>query len=91
LQITCHKHNLKPILTDYIYLISYKIAKKANPVKWICPYLKTISQLFDRLLGLQIYSRNRKFGVDDFKSYRKHNWMILMIDKSQKSKHHTHI
>jgi hypothetical protein len=37
-QISCQKHNLKPILTDYIYPISYKIAKKANPVKWIFPY-----------------------------------------------------
>jgi hypothetical protein len=26
-----HKHNLKPILIDDIYLISYEIAKKANP------------------------------------------------------------
>jgi len=32
-------------LTDYIYPISYKNAKKANPMKRICP-IKTISQQF---------------------------------------------
>ncbi len=37
-QISCHKYNLKPSLVQYIYPISYKNAKKANPVKWICPY-----------------------------------------------------
>jgi hypothetical protein len=39
-QISCHKHNLKAILTDYIYLISYKIAKKGNPPKINLPYRK---------------------------------------------------
>jgi len=29
----CHKHNLKPFFTDYIYPISYKIAKKGKPLK----------------------------------------------------------
>jgi len=38
LVISCQKHNLESILTDYIYRISYKIAIKANPVKWIYPY-----------------------------------------------------
>jgi hypothetical protein len=28
LQIPCHKHNLKPFLADYIYLICYKNAKR---------------------------------------------------------------
>jgi hypothetical protein len=37
IQISCQKHNLESIPTDYIYPISYKIAKKANPMKWICP------------------------------------------------------
>jgi len=36
-KLTCHKHNLESILTDYIYSISYKNAKKANPMKWIRP------------------------------------------------------
>ena len=31
--ISCHKHNLKPILTDYIYLISYRNAKRQTLVK----------------------------------------------------------
>jgi hypothetical protein len=26
--------------SDYIYRISYRNAKKANPIKWICPYEK---------------------------------------------------
>ena len=30
-------YNLKPSLVQYIYPISYKIAKKANPRKWNCP------------------------------------------------------
>ena len=37
---SCQKHNLNPILADYLYPISYKIAKKANPMKWICLYQK---------------------------------------------------
>jgi hypothetical protein len=37
LVLSCHKHNLKPSLVQYIYRISYKIAKKSNPAKRICP------------------------------------------------------
>ena len=37
LGISCHKHRFKHFNFHYIYLISYKNAKKANPVKWICP------------------------------------------------------
>jgi hypothetical protein len=48
-QITCHKHNLKPTLADYIYPISYKIAKKGKPGEIDLPYLKTISQIFYQL------------------------------------------
>jgi len=33
LVLSCHKHNLEPILTDYIYPISYINAKKANPLE----------------------------------------------------------
>ena len=35
--ISCHKHNLKPSLVQYIYRICYKNAKKANSRKMICP------------------------------------------------------
>jgi len=38
LVLSCHKHRFKHLNFRYIYLISYKIAKKASPVKWICPY-----------------------------------------------------
>ena len=38
--ISCQKHKLKHLNFQYIYLISYKIAKKANPIKWICPTQK---------------------------------------------------
>jgi len=37
IQIPGHNNKLRPIDSDYIYLISYKIAKKANPRKRICP------------------------------------------------------
>jgi hypothetical protein len=40
IQIPCQKHNLKWLDLDYIYLISYKIAKKANPRKISLPLLK---------------------------------------------------
>jgi hypothetical protein len=43
-QIPCHKDNQKLINSDYIYRISYRNAKKANPMKWICPIEKTISR-----------------------------------------------
>jgi hypothetical protein len=50
--LSCHKHRFKHFNFQYIYLISYKNAKKANPVKWICPFKKTISQ---QLQGSDIY------------------------------------
>jgi len=34
--ISCQKSNPRLINSDYIYPISYKIAKKANPAKRIC-------------------------------------------------------
>jgi hypothetical protein len=43
LQIPCQYNRFKHLNFHYIYLISYKIAKKANPRKRF-PYLKTISQ-----------------------------------------------
>jgi len=46
LVLSGHKHRFKHFNFRYIYLISYRNAKKANPVKWICPYWKTISQQF---------------------------------------------
>ncbi len=42
----CQSNNLKPSLVQYIYPISYKIAKKANPRKWICPIKKKSSDQF---------------------------------------------
>ena len=33
LVLSCQNSNQKPFLTDYIYPISYKIAKNANPAK----------------------------------------------------------
>jgi len=40
LQIPCHKHNLELIITDYIYRISYKIAKKGKSPKKDLPLEK---------------------------------------------------
>jgi len=38
--LSCHKHNLKWFNLDYIYLISYKIAKKGKTSKTDLPLLK---------------------------------------------------
>jgi len=38
--LSCHKHNLKPNLVQYIYPISYKIAKKGKPYKMDLPLCK---------------------------------------------------
>ena len=40
IQISCQNQRSKHINCQYIYLISYKIANKANPMKWICPIEK---------------------------------------------------
>ena len=55
-QIPCHNHNLKPTLADYIYRICYKNAKKANPIKRICPYRNVVSQLYitQRFTGREV-------------------------------------
>ena len=52
---------------SHFFLITYivfvtKMQKKANPKKMICPYWKTISQVLNRLLGLQINCRNMQFS-----------------------------
>jgi hypothetical protein len=44
--LSCQNHRFKHLNFEYIYPICYKNAKKANPRKRICPYLKTISQQF---------------------------------------------
>ena len=49
LVLSCQNNKLRSIDSDYIYLISYRNAKKANPRKMICPYWKTISQIFFQL------------------------------------------
>jgi hypothetical protein len=38
LVISCHTHKFKHLNFNYIYRICYKNAKKANPLKWVCPY-----------------------------------------------------
>jgi len=44
-QISCQNHKFNNLIYQYRYRISYKIAKKANPAKRICPFSKTISQI----------------------------------------------
>ena len=39
-KISCQNHRFKHLNFSYIYPISYKNAKKANPAKWICPIQK---------------------------------------------------
>ncbi len=51
MKIPCHKYNQKSVHADYIYLISYRNAKKAN-LKKRFPYLKTISQQLQGLKNL---------------------------------------
>ena len=60
--ISCQKHKSNNLNFKYIYRISYKIAKKANPQKKICPIEKTISQQFFIDMILVFYSRNQKVG-----------------------------
>jgi len=68
LVLSCQNHKSKHLNFNYIYRICYKNAKKANPMKWICPFEKTISQVLNRLLGLQINCRTHKFQIEDFTS-----------------------
>ena len=56
LVISCQNNKFRSIDSDYIYRISYKNAKKANPRKWICPILKTISQILNPLSRCWIHS-----------------------------------
>jgi hypothetical protein len=57
--ISCHKHNLKPSPVQYIYPISYKIAKKGKPDEMDLPLLKNdITTIFygdDTCVLLQIH------------------------------------
>ena len=58
---------------DYIYLISYKNAKKANPRKRICPYWKTISQALGLLQNFWYIAETcnlaLRIGMDDITSF----------------------
>jgi len=40
MQIPYQNHKSKHLNFKYIYPISYKNGKKANPMKWICLFLK---------------------------------------------------
>jgi hypothetical protein len=71
--ISCHKHRFKHFNFQYIYLISYRNEKKANLVKWICPFLKTISQLFNQSQNLEYIAETcnsaLRTGVDDITGF----------------------
>jgi len=45
-----HKHNLKPSLVQYIYPISYKIAKKGKPGEMDLPLLENDITTFELAL-----------------------------------------
>ena len=47
--ISGHDHKYEHLNFLYRYPISYKIAKKANPEKRICPFSKMISQPIETL------------------------------------------
>jgi len=55
--LSCQNTNPKLFRADYIYLISYKIAKKANPMKWICLLKNDITD-FSPAPELKIHSSN---------------------------------
>jgi hypothetical protein len=59
--ISCHKHRFKHIIFNYIYLISYKNAKKVNSRKRICPYKNDITDYFPAS-KLKIHCRYQKCG-----------------------------
>jgi hypothetical protein len=43
---SCQNHRFKDFNCQYIYPISYKIAKKGKPCKMGLPFFKTISHVF---------------------------------------------
>ena len=43
---SCQNHRVKDFNCQYIYPISYKIAKKGKPYKMGLPFFKTISHVF---------------------------------------------
>ena len=74
--VSCHKYNLKPSLVQYIYRISYKIAKKANPDKGFAPFencryairakMSDISKVFESVEMLRYYQTIKGFDKLDF-------------------------
>ena len=71
-KISCQNNKLRSIDSDYIYPISYKISKKANSSRRVCPYWKTISQPIGTLSKWRIHRRKYKFRIDDFDPKRNH-------------------
>ena len=58
LHVSCHKNNPKSVGADYIYRISYKIAKKANSEKGFSQIEKRYHKYFEALIftfSLQIH------------------------------------
>ena len=65
-QISCHKHNLKPILTDYIYRIMSPQSQKGKPRNGFAFFWKTISQIFstsDIHIFIARLSKNPKIAI----------------------------
>ena len=58
MQISCHKHNLKPFLADYIYHKN----EKGKPGEMDLPLLKNDITDFLPAPELKIHSRNMKLG-----------------------------
>ena len=67
------KYNLKPSPVQYIYPISYKIAKKGKSPKKVCPIEKTISQPLNRLQYSRYIAETcnsaLRTGMDDIKGF----------------------
>ena len=85
LQITCQKCRFKHLNQKFIYRISYKNAKKANPVKWICPFDKNDICKNLRLEILAIYCRNMQFNSKNWDGwYHRFFEPLILVDKLSK-------
>jgi hypothetical protein len=71
--LSCQYNRFKHLNFNYIYLISYKIAKKGKPSKKDLPLLENDITTFELALkyGIHISSKH-KFQIDDFDPKRNH-------------------
>ena len=76
LVLSCHKHKFKHLNSRYIYLISYKIAKKANPWKTICPIENCRYAIETKMSDI-----SQVFEVDDIFIFWMAIWIFIIVKK----------